>query len=258
MTGSMTIDQLLEALALPDSTRVQQRVPKKLLVEHGAATAQDKRLIQDGVDEITWLASLKPHLIGVPEHEDEHRHYREAAVLSLSLRPGTRPARLVELLHRAVPHPVLLATTVDGRLGLSLAHLRRSQTEAEQVVLDGPLMSVQVPPDGGGAAFRTALALANQTRTDLFALVQGWMDTIAALDAAQETGAFVPSTSRAQAEARHAALQQFRDLRAQAAELRVRAVKERQLARQVALNEELRSISALMESLRQQLRVGGG
>jgi hypothetical protein len=258
MTGSMTIDQLLEALALPDSTRVQQRVPKKLLVEHGAATAQDKRLIQDGVDEITWLASLKPHLIGVPEHEDEHRHYREAAVLSLSLRPGTRPARLVELLHRAVPHPVLLATTVDGRLGLSLAHLRRSQTEAEQVVLDGPLMSVQVPPDGGGAAFRTALALANQPRTDLFALVQGWMDTIAALDAAQETGAFVPSTSRAQAEARHAALQQFRDLRAQAAELRVRAVKERQLARQVALNEELRSISALMESLRQQLRVGGG
>lgn len=254
----MTVDQLLQSLALPDSTRVQQRVPKKLLVEHGAATAQDKRLIQDGIDEITWLASLKPHLIGVPEHEDEHRHYREAAVLSLSLRPGTRPARLVELLHRAVPHPVLLATTADDSLGLSVAHLRRSQTEAEQVVLDGPLMSVQVPPEGGGAAFRTALALANQPRTDLFALVQGWMDTIAALDAAQETGSFVPSTSRAQAEARHAALQQFRGLRAQAAELRARAMKERQLARQVALNEELRSISALMESLRQQLMVGGG
>ena len=258
MTGSMTVDQLFQALALPDSPRVKQRVPKKLLVEHGATSAQDKRLIQDGVDEITWLASLKPHLIGVPEHEDEYRHYREAAVLSLSLRPGTRPARLVELLHRAVPHPVLLATTVDGSLGLSLAHLRRSQTEAEQTVLDGPVMSVQVPPEGGGAAFRTALALANQPRTDLFALVQGWMDTIAALDAAQETGSFVPSTSRAQAEARHAALQQFRDLRAQAAELRVRAVKERQLARQVALNEELRSISAQMESLRKQLMVGGG
>ena len=154
MTGSMTVDQLLQALALPESTRVQQRVPKKLLVEHGAATAQDKRLIQDGVDEITWLASLKPHLIGVPDFEDEHRHYREAAVLGLTLRPGTRPARLVELLHRAVPHPLMLATTVDGHLGVSVAHLRRSQTEAEQMVLDGPPMSVQVPPDGGGAAFR--------------------------------------------------------------------------------------------------------
>ena len=71
-------------LDLPEATRVQQRVPKKLLVDHGAATPQDKRLIQGGVDEITWLASLKPHLIGVPAYEDEHRHYREAAVLSLT------------------------------------------------------------------------------------------------------------------------------------------------------------------------------
>ena len=256
MTGGMTVDQLLQALALPDSTRVQQRVPKKLLVEHGAATAQDKRLIQDGVDEITWLASLKPHLIGVPEHEDGHRHYREAAVLSLALRPGTRPARLVELLHRAVPHPILLATTVDGSLGLSLAHLRWSQTEAGQTVLDGPVMSVQVPPDGGRDSFRAALALASQPRTNLHALVQGWMDTIAALDVAQETGSFVPSVSRAKAEARHAALQQLRDLRAQAGELRVRAAKERQMARQVALNEELRGINAQMEELR--LRLVGG
>jgi len=66
----------------------------------------------------------------------------------------------------------------------------------------------------------------------------------------------VPSTSRAQAEVRHAALQQLRALRSQAAELRARAVKERQLARQVALNEELRSISAQMDSLRQRLVVG--
>jgi len=258
MTGGMTVDQLLQTLALPDSTRVQQRVPKKLLVEHGAATAHDKRLIQDGIDEIIWLASLKPHLIGVPEHEDEHRHYREAAVLSLALRPGTRTARLVELLHRAVPHPVLLATTVDGSLGLSVTHLRRSQTEAGQTVLDGPVMSAQVPPGGGGVAFQTALALANLPRANLHALVQGWIDTIAALDVAQETGSFVPSTSRAEAEVRHAALQQLRDLQAQAAELRARAVKERQLARQVALSDELRSISAQMDSLRQRLVVGGG
>ena len=37
----MTIDELLQVLQLPESTRVQQRVPKKLLIEHGAATPQD-------------------------------------------------------------------------------------------------------------------------------------------------------------------------------------------------------------------------
>ncbi len=256
----MTIDELLQVLQLPESTRVQQRVPKKLLIEHGAATPQDKRLIQDGVDEITWLASLKPHLIGVPAYEDEHRppfrQYREAAVLSLTLRPGTRPARLVELLHRAVPHPVLLATTVDQTLSLSVAHLRKSQTEADQTVLDGPLLSVAMPADGGDATFRAALSLAGQPRADLYALVQGWMDTLAALDVAHETGTFRPSASREQAAARHAALQQLRLLRAQAAELRARAAKERQLARQVALNEELRAVQAQEEQLRQRLDGG--
>lgn len=252
----MTIDELLRMLQLPEATRVQQRVPKKLLVEHGAATPQDKRLIQDGVDEITWLASLKPHLTGVPAYEDEQRHYREGAVLSLALRPGTQPARLVELLHRSVPHPVLLATTVDQTMSLSVAHLRKSQTEAGQAVLDGPLFSVAMPGDGGGDAFRAALSLTGQPRSDLYALVQGWMDTLAALDVAQETGSFRPSASREQAAAWRAALQQLRLLRAQAGELRARAAKERQLARQMALNEELRAVQAQAEQLRQRLDGG--
>ena len=45
-------------------------------------------------------------------------------MLSLTLRADTRSARLVELLQRAVPHPVLLATTVDQTLSLPVAHLR--------------------------------------------------------------------------------------------------------------------------------------
>ena len=56
----MTMDDLIQALGLPESARVCQRVPKKMLAEHGAATAADKRQIQDGVDEITWLAAQAP------------------------------------------------------------------------------------------------------------------------------------------------------------------------------------------------------
>ena len=50
---------------LPDA-RVDQRVPKKLLLEHGAPTAADKRQINDGIEELLWVAALKPTTIGVP------------------------------------------------------------------------------------------------------------------------------------------------------------------------------------------------
>ena len=248
----MTLDDLTGALGLPEATRVNQRVPKKLLAEQKVATPADRRQIQDGVEEVFWLAALKPHLIGVPTYEDAHRQYLELAVLRLSLKPGTKPGRLVELLHRAVPYPVLLLTRSDAGIGLSLVHLRRSQNEADKTVLDGELMAITMPPEpapGTGVAgiradFCAAFALARQPQTDLHALYQGWMDTVAALDIARETGRFQPSPTREQAAARHQALQQCRELQARLQQLRTQAQKERQLARQVALNQELRTVLA--------------
>lgn len=260
----MTLDDLTGALGLPEATRVNQRVPKKLLAEQEVATATDRRQIQDGVDEVFWLAALKPHLIGVPAYEDAHRQYLELAVLRLSLKPGTKPGRLVELLHRAVPYPVLLLTSSDAGIGLSLVHLRRSQNEADKTVLDGELMAVTLPAEAASgtavagicADFCAAFALARQPQADLHALYQGWMDTVAALDIARETGRFHPSPTREQAAERHQALQQCRELQARLQQLRTQAQKERQLARQVALNSEIKQLASRIESMRQTLKFG--
>lgn len=244
---------LLAALALPDSTRVDQRVPKKLLAEHGTATMADKRQVQDGVEEVQWLASLKPHLIGVPAFKDAQREYLEVAVLSLKLKPGTKPGRLSELLHRAVPYPVMLLAGSDLGVSLSLAHIRASQNEANRTVLDGIVLSVLLPDANCGQDFYAAMALARQPQADLFALYQGWQNTAITLDIAEETGRFQPSLTREQAAARHAALQEYRKLKGQVAQLRSQADKERQIARQVALNQEIHSAERQLQTLQRML-----
>lgn len=244
---------VLAALALPDSTRVDQRVPKKLLTEHGAATAADKRQVQDGVDEVQWLASLKPHLIGVPASKDGQREYLEVAVLSLKLKSGTKPGRLAELLHRAVPYPVILLTSSDFGVSLSLAHIRASQNEADKTVLDGAVLSVLLPDAEHGADFYAAVALAKQPQADLYALYQGWLDTASALGIAEETGRFQPSLTPEQAAARHAALQDCRRLKAQVAQLRNQADKEKQIVRQVALNREILAVERQLQTLQRTL-----
>ena len=98
----MTAIAVIAALNLPAAARVDQRVPKKLLLENGASTAADKRLINEGIDGIQWLAALKPVTCGIPEFRDEAREYLEIAVLRMALREKAKEARLVELLHRAV------------------------------------------------------------------------------------------------------------------------------------------------------------
>lgn len=240
----MSVERVVAALELPASTRVDQRVPKKLLTEHAAATAADKRQIQDGVAEIQWLASLKPHLIGVPVFRDEHREYLEIAVLSLALKPGAKPARLVELLHRAVPYPMVLITQSDAGVSLSLVHLRAAQNERDKVVLDGAVHSVALDLEANATAPLEALSLSRQRRDDLRSLYESWIHTLQAFGIAREIGQFRLSESPEQAAERHEAANRVRELKQQLAQRRAEAGKEKQLPRQVALNAEIKRLQA--------------
>lgn len=252
----MTADDLITALDLPAGSRVDKRVPKKLLLENGAPTAADKRHINEGVEQLLWLAALKPTTIGVPEYRDEVREYLEIAVLRLTLRAEARTSRLRELVHRAIPYPTLLLTERDAQPGISAAHKRWSQGEAGKTVLDAEVVAVGWDADRDATCwppFRDALALSRQPATTLYALYQGWIDTLLAMQAARVTGVFAVSADAEHAAARRDALRQHGRLDAEIARLRAAAEKETQLARQVDLNLELKRVEAQMNAARGRL-----
>ena len=246
----------IAALSLPDSVLVNRRVPKTLLIENGAPTAADKRRIREGIEEIRWLAVLKPTTIGVAEYRDEVREYIEIAVLRLALRPGAHAERLTELVHRAVPYPVLLIAWQGDTPLLSLAHKRRSQSEVGKTVLDGHIVETLI---GNGCAdelttaFYAALAINRQPRTTLHALYQGWIYTVHALRAAKITGNFSIPTAAKEATDRAAALQKYGRLKKRIADLSAAASKEKQIARQVDMNLELKRLRNDRDAIRVKL-----
>lgn len=243
----MNASAVIAALNLPPGARVDRRVPKTLLVEYGAPTTADKRRINEGIEEVQWVATLKPTTIGVPALRDEVREYLEIAVLSAALRPEAKTERLAELIHRAVPYPVFLLVAEGTHLTLSLAHKRRSQGEARATVLDGEPVAATLTESEPGelqSSFHEALTLARQPPADLYQLYQGWIDTLLALLAARVTGLFAVATSPDQAATRREALRECVRLDTEIARLRAVAAKERQVPRQVALNLELKRAEA--------------
>lgn len=248
----MTLEGLLAALELPIATRVGQRVPKKMLLENGAPTAADKRVITDGIEELHWFAALKPSTVGVTEYRDEEREYLEIAVLGLTLRSGAKVNRLLELVHRAVPYPVMLLVQQLDEQRLSLSHKRSSLNEAGKTVLDGEPVEAILGGDSRDtdqSEFLQALAFVRQPRGDLRALYQGWMDTLLAQQAAALTGDFVPASSPAHAESRRAALRRYEQLDNDIARLRNAAAKESQVARQVDINLQIQRARAEQAAL---------
>lgn len=243
----MNAAEVIAALSLPSGTMVHQRVPKKLLIEHGSPTAADRRHITDGIDELSWVAALKPATIGVPEFRDDERAYVEIAVLRMTLRAAAKGARLAALVHRAIPYPVLLVFAAEQQTVMSVAHIRWSQAGAGKTVLDGDIVAVEVGAEAAAAdtsPFREALSLARQPQASLYAVYQGWLDTLVALQASRITGRFRMPDSSDAAAARRGALQELSQLDAGIARLRSAASAETQIARRVDVNLEIRRLEA--------------
>lgn len=244
------------ALELPADAVVDQRVPKKLLLEHGAVTSADRRRIRGGVEEIRWVAALKPTTIGVPEYRDEVREYLEVAVLRFHLREGAEAARLVELLHRAIPYPAFVLAEGPFGVEMSLAHKRVSQAEMGVSVLDGRLRKVR-PADTDAsevlADLRSALPVARQPRKHLYALYEGWLDVLTTFEVARLSGRFERAESPERGKGRREALDEFRDLEARIAKLSRAARSERQMARRVELNLEVNKLKAALDAVRSRL-----
>jgi hypothetical protein len=232
----MNYETIISAFQIPVAARVNQRIPKKMLADNGAPTAADKRQINDNIEELMWSAVLKPDTVGVPVYRDETREYLELSVVSVTLRPGASHTRIMELIHRAIPYPVILVASQERTLSLSLAHKRWSQNEAGKTVLDGDALCANLTGTPAEPDFFFALALPAQPRNDLKALYQGWLDTVIALHAATITGTFVKSPTPQHAESRRVALQEWHRLEAEITRLRTDAAQDKQIPRQVAMN----------------------
>ncbi len=249
---------LIDALALPPDARVDQRVPKKLLLEQGAPTAADKRQITGGIEEMFWIAALKPTNIGVPEYRDAVREYLEIAVLTVALRRAAKPTRLVELIHRAIPYPVVLVAEHGDTVSLSLAHKRWSQGEAGKTVLDGDVVAVEWNHEiheKDERKFLAAIALARQPRSHLQAVYQGWIACIMALGAARITGAFAVPDTVDRAVALRDGLDAHDRLNRELIALRAAAEREKQLNRRVELNLEIKRLEAELREVGEELGV---
>ncbi|MEN3536282.1 DUF4391 domain-containing protein [Microbispora sp. ZYX-F-249] len=252
----MRAADLIAALGLPADTTIAKRVPKSELVEHGRFTAADKRQINAVVGELRWEASLKPNTVGIAAYRDDKHEYLEIPVLAAVLREGARSPRLNVLLHRAVPYPVVLVTEQSESATLSLVGKRRSLNEAEAFVIEGE--PTEVTLDAGVTSdllqpFLDALALSRQPRYTLRDLYLDWTETVEALHAARITGTFSLAATREQAAVRRRALSDYARLETELLRLRAQAGKEKQMQRQIDLNNKIGRLKAECAAARDHL-----
>jgi hypothetical protein len=243
MTG---LEDLFDALEIPDACIIDRRIPKKRLSEE-APTAADRRRISDGVERIQWRAVLKPGNTGIAGFKDQDRTVEELSVLELELRSDRQSDRIIELVHRAIPYHVVVITQHEHHVSVSLADKRWSLAESSKMVLEEDVLRADVRVDGSNehtGELIDHMALTQQPRASLHAVYRGWMDTLIAYLAAAYTDRFSLSGSPEHAEHRRHALKRVEMLDNEITRIQRSAGKEQQVAKRAELNlrlQELRS-----------------
>jgi hypothetical protein len=237
----MMLDHLFDALALPASARMERRVPKAMLADHGATGTGDRKLVEGGIERLRWRASLKPGTIGVPAFADDARDYSEIAVLTLEVREGANAARMAKIAHAAIPYPLILIIGDADAASMSIAPKRRHERQADRFVVDRLVTSSPTvdPIDDIANAFTASLAVAGLPAVNLWSLYEGVLDRVEAYAAARISGVFRLPTSADEVIGRRAALAAHEGQVRDVARLRKAAAAEKRLAARIELSHHI-------------------
>ena len=241
----MNSDEIIAAFALPDPRGRPTRIHKVDLVDAAAPGASDKKLIDADLERIDWSATLSPATIGIASAANA------PALQLLSLATRAEPTvRLLTLIHRAIPLPVVLVTAFADTVRVSLAPLRPAERVDAMVIERLVVTPALAAPNPSNQAFLASLAIGTLPRTDLGALYDALAERVEALVAANKAGTpFRLPLSRDDAVARREALAEHDVVAAEYARARAAARAEKSLSRQVALADAAAVVKKRLDAI---------
>jgi hypothetical protein len=246
----MRPEDVIAAFGLPASAIRPTRIHKTVLNERGAATAADRKLIDAVVDRLDWMATLSPATIGVAAGDSV------TAIQLLSLSVRAQPTqRLLTVIHRAIPLPVVLITAFEQSVHISLAPLRAADRIEGAVVVERLIVSPEIEAfDSSANAFLGSLAVATQPRTSLDRLYEGLIWRTEAFAAARISGgAFRVAENAESAHLRGLALAEHQNTSAEFAKARAAARAEKSLSKQVKLADSAQFVKTRLDKIAKKL-----
>lgn len=246
------VDRLYQALALPERSFLGKRVFKRLFSEHASLGPSDRKTFSEDIDTILWQYTLKPSTVPIQSFIKDDREYLEVAVIQMTMKNQRRTTRITEIVHRAVPYPVILVLVYDAKVLVSLAQKRQSRAEHNAIVaedfVDSQWVDLSNPTDAE-EQFLSSVSYRKLPAENYFVYYTGFCERIIALNAARLSGRFVVEGT----ENKRKHLEEYHVLNREITDLRVAIKKESAFNRQVELNNRIKELERLQAQTVQQL-----
>ena len=251
------IKDLYKWMMIPDTCRLGKRVYKKLFQENAKLGPTDKKALRDDVDLIIWQYTFKASTIPIQPYEDEMREYHEVALLQVDLKKTGRAKRLAEIIHRAIPYPLIVVFAADRICSISLAHKRFSKAEKDAIVVERfqstGWLDFAIRTENQ-TAFLESMNIATWPQTHFYAFYRAAMERVIAIACATHSGQYSLKIPQGRSlEDRAQKLRQVDKLHQKQKEIQAKLKKEKNLGTQVNLNTQFQEIRVRLTALKNEL-----
>ena len=222
-------------LNIPDSCFIGNTVYKKLFYENTDLSTSDKSLFTDTINKVTWLYCLKPETINIPAYKDEVRDYPEVEVIEVLVHKDYKLKRIVEIIMRTIPYPMLLIFKLEDKRQFYVAHQRTSQSDSSKNTIEEFIATDWLDSD---SALFAKLDIKQMRFTNFYALYSDIVDAISIynLSAIMQMDENITGTEARQLSAK------IEDIEQEIVSLRSKLKKESQFNRKMELNIEIKRL----------------
>lgn len=220
--------------AYPPSTRFGKAVPKTRIHAAASSNKRVRELFTAQVAEILWAHKLSPETLHLPA-----RHgIAEIQVFSLHLKSDALDPAILRTLDKAVPFPLLYEIHHADRIRFAASYKRPSETDSAKWVIEGTFLldwqSADIP--------RLPLPVA--------------LDLSSLHDQLIRQHLTLPARPHESLRDHIARAQAIQTKQREATQLEAKLQRERQFARKIELNQQLRVLLAELTSLGPHLDCG--
>lgn len=220
-------------LNIPDECRINRTVFKKMFYDNAAISKGDKDLFIDSIDKITWIYCLNQDNMNIPAYVTEEREYLEIEIIEVTLSENKGIKRIAEIIMRAIPYPMLLIFSFEGKYQLWAAHQRFSLADNSKVTLEEPICTEWQDADSN---LWDRLNISNFRYTNFFDMYSDIVDTIAVFNAEKLTNKEISGDEARELLRRNA------EIDSQIAVLRAKLKKATEFNRKMEINMKIKQL----------------
>lgn len=256
----MLVELFHKALHLPSKCLVNQKLPKAFFKRNFDLILSEKKLLADFsiIRAMEVLALINPETANITFYNDDTLSYEEIIILAVQTTSDqfeSQKNKIIDLIHKYIPNPILLVIYDEKRMVVSVAEKRINSNDLTKRVIEKTYVTeniIYLTTTKAQDLFLSHLAFDKANKLDLRHYYNHFIQSIIGLQTAQINGTFV-ARSLNQSKENIVLLEQIERLKQQTTTLENTAKKETQIAEMVKWNAKIQQNRNQIKQLTEQL-----